>query len=305
MYDSLIIGAGQIAGGYDSLESEAVLTHAHAYKRHKDFNLLGFYDIDFNSASNMAKKWDCSAFTTLDEIKTVDVISICTPDEYHLESVKAVLKLNPKIIFLEKPLSNDIEEAKEIISISKKIPILVNYSRRFTPEFQEIALKIKNNEFGNYQSGNGLYGKGFIHNGSHMTNLLNLLLGKIDKQLTINEFVDFKESDPTKTMILTMGNSKQFIMGGLDCRNFDIFEMDLIFEKGRIKIIEFGNKIEVYKVVEYEKIKGYKVLGLDKIIETQKDFAMLKAVENIAQYLDCNTELLSTVEQAYEAIFYG
>lgn len=305
MYNSLIIGAGQIAGGYDSLENETVLTHAHAYKKHKDFNLLGFYDVDFNSALNMSKKWGCSAFNTLDEIKTVDVVSICTPDEYHLESINAALKLNPKIIFLEKPLSNNNEEAKEIISISKKIPILVNYSRRFTPEFQELVLRIKNNEFGKYQSGNGLYGKGFIHNGSHMTNLLNLLLGKIDKHLIIDEFVDFNESDPTKTVVLTMNDSKQFVMRGIDCRKFDIFEMDLIFEKGRIRIIEFGNKIEIYKVVEYEKIKGYKVLALNQVIETQKDFAMLNAVDNISAYLNNKAELLSNVEQAYEAIFYG
>lgn len=305
MYNSLIIGAGQIAGGYDSPESEAILTHAHAYKMHQKFNLLGFYDVNFQAAEDMAKKWQSSAFKKLEDVKDVDVISICTPDDYHLSSIKEALKLEPKLIFLEKPLSNDLAESEEIISISKSIPILVNYSRMFTPEFQELSKQIKNNEFGQYQSGNGLYGKGFIHNGSHMTNLLNLLIGKINEYSTIEKFVDFAESDPTKTVILTFENSKQFIMKGVSCKKFDIFELDLIFENARVRIIEFGNKIEIYKVSEYEKIKGYKVLALDKIIETQKDFAMLNALNNISNYLSGNEELLCTVKQAAEAIVYG
>lgn len=76
MYNSLIIGAGQIAGGYDSLESEAVLTHAHAYAKHSDFNLLGFYDVDASNASNMAKKWNCNAFNRFDEIENIKFSTI-------------------------------------------------------------------------------------------------------------------------------------------------------------------------------------------------------------------------------------
>ena len=305
MYNCLIIGSGQIAGGYDRPTSEALLTHAHAYKNHPNFNLLGFYDIDYEKSTQMARRWDCDAFTSLEKTPSIDVISICTPDGLHLSSVNEVLKLEPKLIFLEKPLSNKLDEAKEILSISKNIPILVNYSRRFVPEFQELSVNIANNEFGDFQGGNGIYGKGFIHNGSHMTNLLNLLISKIKNIYVLDEFVDFYESDPTKTVILTFENDKKFFMQGVNCNKFDIFEIDLIFEKARIRIIDSGYKIEFYKVVEYQKIKGYKLLELNKIIETQKDFAMLSAVDNISNYLQNKDELMSTVEQAYEAIMYG
>lgn len=305
MYNCLIIGSGQIAGGYDNPECEAVLTHAHAYKKHPNFNLLGFYDVDYEKSEQMAKKWGAKAFKTLEEVKNVDVISICTPDEFHLSKLKDSLKLNPKLIFLEKPLSNNIDEAKEILEISKYIPILVNYSRRFIPEFQELSDKIKNNEFGKFQGGNGIYDKGFIHNGSHMTDVLSLLIGKIKNTLILDEFVDCYESDPTKTVIFSFENDKKFFMQGVDCNNFDIFELDLIFEKARIRIIESGYKIEFYNVVEYQKIKGYKCLELDKTIETQKDFAMLNAVDNISGYLKNKEKLMSTAEQAYEAIAYG
>ena len=49
MYKAVIIGAGNIAAGFDSPKSEKVLTHAHAILLHPDFELLGFYDRDEKS----------------------------------------------------------------------------------------------------------------------------------------------------------------------------------------------------------------------------------------------------------------
>lgn len=305
MYNALIIGAGQIASGYDTPQDNCVLTHSHAYLNHDQFNLLGFYDVDFEKARNAAVKWNVDAFLKLDEIKNVDIISICSPDNYHLSSLKEALKLHPKCIFLEKPIANNTESAKEILEISKKIPILVNYSRRFVPEFQELARTIKDNKFGNFQYGVGYYGKGFIHNGSHMTNLLGLLIGKIQKVDVISEFVDFYEKDPTKTALLSFEGNKKFYMQGVDCNNFTIFELDLLFEKARIRIIESGNKIELYEVKENEQYEGYKNLVLKEIINTKLDFAMYIAIDNIYKYLENNEPLKSTVHQAFEAINYG
>jgi len=305
MYNALIIGAGQIAGGFDNPTDKAILTHAHAYIEHSGFNLLGFFDVDFSCATKMAEKWGCNGFKTLEEVKNIDVVSICTPDKFHLSSLKEALKLNPKLVFLEKPLADDLNEAKEILEISKKTPILVNYSRRFVAEFQDLAEKIQNGELGEFLSGNGYYGKGFIHNGSHMTNLIDLLLGKIKKTEILEQFNDFFENDPTKTVILTLVNDKKIIMQGINCNNFTIFELDLIFQKSRIRILDGGQKIEIYEVKESKKYSGYKNLILKEVINTSIDFAMLNAVENIYQYLRNNEPLKSTVQQAFEAINYG
>lgn len=303
MYNALIIGAGQIAGGFDDPSDKAILTHAHAYCEHDGFNLLGFFDSDFSRAAEMCEKWNCKGFKTLEDIKDIDIISICTPDKFHLSVLKEALKLSPKLIFLEKPLSDNIEEAKEILKISKKIPILVNYSRRFVSEFQMLADKIKNREFGEFLSGNGYYGKGFVHNGSHMTNLLELLVGKITKVDIVNEFEDFYPKDKTKTAILTINNNK-FTMNGIDCRNYTIFELDLLFKKARLRILDSGQKIEIYEVKENKKYKGYRNLVLKETINTELDFAMLNAVENIYQNLKHDEPLKSTVKQALEVINY-
>lgn len=305
MYNALIIGAGQIAGGYDSPQSDNILTHAHSYLKHSGFNLLGFYDVDFSCAVEMSKKWNCKAFKTLAEVKNIDVISICTPDEVHFSAIKEALKLSPKLIFLEKPLSNNLDEAKEILGISKNIPILVNYSRQFVKEFQELAVKIQDGEFGKYESGTGYYGKGFVHNGSHMINLLNLLVEKISKIDIIDEFADFYEHDPTKNAILTFGSNKKFFMQGVGSKNYTIFELDLVFTKSRIRILQSGEKIEIYEVKNNKKYVGYKNLVLKETINTEINSSMLNAIENIYQHLKNNEPLKSTVEEAFEAMNYG
>lgn len=305
MYNALIVGSGQIAGGFDNPPDKAILTHAHAYIEHNGFNLLGFFDVDFSRAETMGGKWGVNAFKSLEEVKNVDIVSICTPDKFHLSTLKEALKLSPKFIFLEKPLADDLNEAKEILEIAKDLPILVNYSRRFVDDFQKLASSIKKGDFGELKAGSGYYGKGFVHNGSHMTNLIDLLVGKIEKTEILEQFNDFFENDPTKTVILNLKNNKKIIMQGINCNDFTIFELDLVFQKSRIRILDGGQKIELYEVKENEKYKGYRNLVLKETINTGIDFAMLNAVENIYQHLKNNAPLKSTVEQAYEAICYG
>ncbi len=303
-YNVLIIGAGKIAGGFDTPGSDVFLTHAHAYQKHEAFNLLGFYDVDFSKAKEMAQKWSVSFFENLKGINA-DIISVCTPDEVHLSSLKEALKLNPKLIFLEKPLSKDLKDSKEILEISKNIPVLVNYSRRFIPEFQDLSINIKKGAFGEYFAGNGFYGKGFIHNGSHMIDLLHLLVGKTFKMDVIDGFIDFYSDDSTKTAILSFQSDKKFFMQGVDCNNFTIFELDLIFEKARIRILDSGLKIEIYNIIEDTIFKGYRKLELKEEFNTKSNKAMFYAVDNIYNFLNYAEPLKCSIEQAFEAIKHG
>lgn len=303
MYNALIIGAGQIAGGFDEIDSASILTHAHAYTKNENINLLGFYDIDYSKAEQMAKKWNTKAYKSLDEVKNVDIISICTPDEYHVASVVEAQKLNPKVIFLEKPVCTKKEDVEILRTI--KTPILVNYSRAYSKDFQNLARMIKNNEFGKYQCGSAFYTKGFIHNGSHMLNLLNLLIGKIKQTDIFDEISDFYENDKTKSAVLTFENDKKVVLNGCDCRNYTIFECDLIFEKARIRILNSGFDIEISTIVESEKFKGYKNLKIKETLKTDLDLAMANAIENMTEFLDGKSNLLCTLEDGFEAINYG
>lgn len=301
MLDTIIIGAGMMAGGYDSPASDLILSHAHAYTKHPDFNLLGFYDINYDKAKEMAVKWNCQAFEDKKNLPYADIISICTPDLNHISDCFEYAKLNPQLIFLEKPLAHTKHEAEALKKIN--IPVLVNYSRRFSKEFQIVKKQIADNHYGKFLTGVGYYGKGTIHNGSHMVDLINWLISPVVSYEVMNEQNDFYANDTTKSMVLTLLNGSEFYMQGINCHYYTIFELDLLFEKGRIKINNAGNEIQLFRITEHP-ANNQKNLCSIQNYRTDLTSVLYNSLDNISHFLYNGEKLLCTLDDAQQAIIY-
>ena len=107
---TLIVGCGNIAGGFDLNRNGLPLTHVGAYKYHGKFDVIGCVDSNKKKLVNFSKKWSVkNSFLNLKEAYLsgldFDVISICSDTKSHFELVKQALKLKPKLIFCEKPLA--------------------------------------------------------------------------------------------------------------------------------------------------------------------------------------------------------
>ena len=130
---TVIIGLGQIGQGYDYdlSHKEHILTHSQAIESHPNFELVGGIDISQENRKKFEKKFNVNTFFEIDDlssIKDLHLVVVAVPTKEHLDTVKKVLSiLSPKMILLEKPLSNSFVEAKEIICIGKekKVPIAV------------------------------------------------------------------------------------------------------------------------------------------------------------------------------------
>jgi predicted dehydrogenase len=306
MVNVLIVGAGRISSQYDEPQDAAVLTHAHAIKRDKRFNLLGFYDPDSVKAQQAAEKWDAKSFSSLKSVDHADVVVVTSPDTFHLESVREVLQLRPRLIFLEKPIAATCADAKEIIALTKDCPVLVNFSRRFCLEFQALARQIESQLFGAFQMGSGYYGKGFVHNGSHMLDLLKLLIGNLKNVVQVGEIHDFYPSDPTRTMQMQFCSGGTFFMQGLSCAEYTHFELDLFFQKARIRIVNSGRQIEIYRPKASDTYKEYKYLELVEVIDAKIDHAMVNAYSNIYDVLAEGKPLLASLDSVFDAnLYYG
>jgi len=293
IYDVLIFGAGQIAAGYDTPDSESILTHAHAIKKYSGFNLIGFYDKDTNKAKEASEKWQTVCYKTPEY---ADIVVICTPDDVHIESIQQAVAFSPKLIILEKPIARRFDDVLKIRSITEQIPVQVNFSRRFVAEFQELSNSIK--DYGKFLTGMGLYGKGFVHNGSHMIDLLKLLLGEITVLEIISEMHDFYDNDATKTLKLCFDCGGEYFMQGIDCRHYSVFELDLCFEKARIKILDSGRLIQIFRPVNSKEYIGYMNLTLENEIYPKIDNAMLNLYHNAYDYLETGKKLLSPIDGA-------
>jgi predicted dehydrogenase len=299
-FKALIIGAGNIGAFFDKPKSQDVLTHAHAYKRHPRFNLVGFIDIDPKKAEKAAKIWHTNNYKTIDEAfskeNNIDIVSVCVPDELHYQIIKQLIKKPVKLIFTEKPITKSLNQAKDIINLckDKQISLLVNYTRRFVPEIIKLKEDIQGGVYGKFICGNSYYGKGIIHNGSHLIDLIRYLISDITAVSTITKQYDFYKDDPSLSTILKINNNINIFMLNINCKFYTIFELDLFFEKARIRIIDSGNMIEKYKTLKSKTFKGYKYLSISDKVKTSLNKSIYFAVNNIynhlekGQYLSCN-----------------
>ena len=297
IYSVLIVGAGKIGAFFDTPRSKHVLTHAHAFTAHQGFRLLGFVDANRSQAEQAAAIWGGTTFCTLSEAfsqNVIDVVVIATPDIFHYPILKEVAGYLPKLVFAEKPLTASVAQAEEIAELyaDKGIRLAVNYSRRFVPEIGTLFSEISDGRYGNYLTGAGYYGKGTLHNGSHMLDLVRFLLGEIKDATVISQQNDFYDTDPSCSSILTLENGARFYMQAVDCRCYTVFELDLFFEKGRIRITDAGFRIEAQDVDDSSRFAGYRNLGAARIIDTQLENALLAAAGNIHDHLSLKTPLL-------------
>ena len=286
-----IIGAGKIGAFFDSPKDSHILTHAHAFKRNKKFHLVGFVDVDLKKADEAVKTWGGKAFSNISEafrtIKCIDIAVVSSPDETHARVIEELSQYPLKLIFLEKPLAKTLDEARNIVDLctSKHLPVLINYSRRFVKEFQESRERIKTGTYGDYLTGMAYYGKGVLHNGSHIIDLVLYLIGEIERGVCLEKIHDCYDDDPSVSAQLKLDNNREFFLQAVDARIVTVCELDIIFEKARIKITDSDFKIQEFEIADSQIFEGYKIFKPIRSIVTSQNRALEQAVKNIEGYL--------------------
>jgi len=116
--------------------------HLRLLKQSEKYNLIGFYDADIENGKKVETEFGYKFFNTIEDlIDAVDVVDIVTPTLSHYEcALQAIAK--GKHIFIEKPITNTVEEAEEIRAILAEHHVKgqVGHVERFNPAF----LAVKN-----------------------------------------------------------------------------------------------------------------------------------------------------------------
>lgn len=301
-YKVVIVGAGNIGALFDQADSEEILTHAHAFSADSRFVLKGFFDADFERAKVAAERWRVTAFQTLDEaMEGTDIVCCTVPDKFHFDVLKQIAEYPIKLVFTEKPFTKTIAQSEEIVKLyqEKQIPILLNYTRRFVTEL--IQLKEKIGEYGSFLRGTGYYGKGILHNGSHMIDFIRYLLGEVSVEKSQNPIFDFEQDDPSVEAYLTVAGSPIFLHP-VDCQVATIFELELFFEKARIRLLDGCAYVERFEVLPSPTYEGY--FNYRKVDEypVKYDSSFRNAVSNIADYLEKKTALICTEQDGLRVL---
>ncbi len=123
--------------------------HLKLLQQSNKFELIGFYDQDAQNAKIIEKKFNCKYFSSMhDLINEVEVVDIVTPTSTHFLVAQEVIKKG-KHFFIEKPVTESLEEAIELIKLvrDKKIKVQVGHVERFNPAFLVAKNHIKSPMF--------------------------------------------------------------------------------------------------------------------------------------------------------------
>ena len=107
-------------------------------------SMVGFYDPNDENAALVQEKYQLKRFDTIDDLLDVcDAVDIIAPTSFHFDLCKSAITRG-KHVFVEKPLANTMDEAKELVKLAKEanIKFQVGHVERFNPAF----LSLKENK---------------------------------------------------------------------------------------------------------------------------------------------------------------
>lgn len=110
--------------------------HAQKYAQSNLCDLVAVVDADLSTAQTIADQFEnCQAFDNYQSIlEQLDVVSLVVPTSLHFEIAKDLLNNNIHLL-IEKPITETVEEAQELIDIARKnnLAIQVGHIERFNP----------------------------------------------------------------------------------------------------------------------------------------------------------------------------
>jgi predicted dehydrogenase len=114
--------------------------HLRLLQESEKYELIGFYDPFTENAEKVAKEFGYTLFDSIDDlIDAVDVVDIVTPTLSHFDCAKNAIQKG-KHIFIEKPITNTLQEAEAIRTLASQQHIRgqVGHVERFNPAFTAV-----------------------------------------------------------------------------------------------------------------------------------------------------------------------
>ena len=303
----LIVGCGNIAGGFDRGRNlkDFPYTHAGAYIQDNRFKIVACIEPDKIRRTEFMKEWNIQlGFSSIDEMLNfncqIDVISICSPTKYHSHDIEVALQLNPKLIFCEKPITTSLLDTERLVEACKasNVMMAVNHTRRWDPSVSNLHADILTGRRGELRSIIGIYNKGMLNNGSHMLDLLHFLVGPLNIVNVGKPVSDYLPSDPTIPVGLESEQGVPIHLACAHAEDYADFELQLIFSLGVLAMEEGGLSWRERRAVESTTFKGY--IKLDDGVSFPGGYpnAMVMAIDNIYRAITRNDVLASSGESA-------
>ena len=111
--------------------------HLKLLKEIETIDFVGFYDASEEVRNLVSKEFGVKSYDSIDALMhECEALDIVTPTITHFELAKKGIK-NQKHLFIEKPLTSTIKEAKQLVALCKEanVKVQVGHVERFNPAF--------------------------------------------------------------------------------------------------------------------------------------------------------------------------
>lgn len=317
MLNVLIIGCGNIAGGFDEAKpTDALpLTHAGAYRAHGGFHLAACVDPDEERRTAFASRWEVyRSAASLAELglceRQFDVVSICSPTRMHDQHLAEALALKPRLVFAEKPLTGSAAQTENWVKryAAEGVLLAVNHTRRWAPDVVALRRELAAGRHGAVRSASAVYTKGVVNNGAHMIDLIGSLLGSLELVAVSEPVWDHWHDDPSVPALLRSGAGVPVTLNIGHAADYAMFELRLVTENCVIDMVDGGMSWSLRMVGPSPDFPGYRIVGDAVHRQGQYIEAMSVAAANIEAAirhgapLACDGAIALTAQQLCDAI---
>jgi predicted dehydrogenase len=294
--------------------------HLRLLQQSEKYELVGFYDPNQENAEKIEKEFGYKHFSTIATlIHAVDVIDIVTPTLSHYKCAKVAIK-SGKHVFIEKPISNTIEEADEIIALAKEYNVKgqVGHVERFNPAFTaskdmiDKPMFIETHRLAEFNP-----------RGTDVPVVLDLMIHDIDVILSV---VQSKVKNVSASGVAVISDTPDIANARIEFENGCVANLTAsrismknmrktrFFQKDAYISVDFlEKKAEVVKMKDAPEVPGdYDMIlqnaeGVKKQIyfsnpEVEPNNAILDELETFADAINQNSTPVVTLEQATDAL---
>lgn len=296
-----LAGCGQIGWKYDDLFLiPGNYSHAAAIAANSRFHLAAVCDSDKESAIACANRYGVEGvFSSLDgmlEKGPYDVVVIATPPATHLSLVRSVLVASrpPGVLILEKPVAACPDEALSILHLSReaKSRVVLNYSRRFSPEITSALAGFRESTscFSGFCSG------GLVSNGTHWFDLLQMAGFRAKKVRGIPPVRPLPGEDCQTDVVLESESGSKAFLQMLPPGFPSVFEFTAASSSARFRLSDLGFTLEESPAGPSCFVKGAR--QFDQPTRKTGDLSgnLDRLYENILGILESGTKPLCSVE---------
>lgn len=308
-----LIGLGRIAQGYADDPTMAnkfrYASHAQVLSEHPVYSFDAVVDPVVEIVASAKQRWNVPfAATSTEELeiaRQIEVAVIATPPAHRMSVIEALPNL--KAVIVEKPLGIDCAAAKALAELcaARGIKVQVNLLRRGDELTQELSQGRLAKEIGDVQAVFGVYGNGLLNNGTHMIDLVRMLIGEVKAVQAVGDrsFVEGPiAGDCNLPFTLMLDNGCVAMMQPVSFSSFRENGLDIWGHQGRLQYMHGGMTVFKHLVAANRMISDAREVVVDQVVSLPATLgnSIYRLYDNLIASLQGRQNLASGIESALQ-----